>query len=107
MNYTVEIDNKMHAMGEYDEQGHIKLNLKKGDVVNTVIHEKLHANHPNMTEKEVYKKSDEIESKMSLREMAHELLEADARSKQKVIKDFCYPETITEDNSKIISQTIT
>ena len=105
MIYTVEIDNKMHSMGEYVD-GKVKLNLKKGDVVNTVIHEKLHAEHPNLTEKQVYKKSDEIESKMSLAEMAHTLLEAHAKTQDKTIKDFCYPKTKTVDNSKILSQNI-
>ena len=54
--------------------------VKKGDVVNTIIHEKLHAQYPKMSHENIYKNASKIESSMSLPEMAIELLQTHERS---------------------------
>ena len=51
--YSIEVDNHIRAYGETYSDGRIKINVAKGDVVNTVIHEKLHADNPGMNEKQV------------------------------------------------------
>lgn len=79
--YNIKIDTKIKPYGQTnfrDEE--IKINPKKGDVVNTIIHEKLHANYPDMPHDEVYANADRIESKMTLPEMAQELLDVHDRS---------------------------
>ena len=85
--YHVEIDKEMQNYGEthYDDET-IKINPERGDVVNTIIHEKLHANYPDMPHDEVYANAAKIESKMTLPEMAIELLEIHERSKYPIPK---------------------
>ena len=81
--YHVEIDEQMRNFGEthyHDET--IKINPTRGDVVNTVIHERLHADSPEMSEDEVRRKSHEIEGEMSLSEMAGILLDTHAKSQE-------------------------
>ena len=74
--FTVEEDSSIGAYGLTDyEDKKIVINPQMGDVVNTVIHEKIHAEHPDMVHEEVYKKSYEIESNMSVREMGQLLNE--------------------------------
>jgi len=56
-------DNRMGWLGEYNEKKHtIKINKKrhKGDkkeLASTIKHELMHAKHPKMWEKTVYKKT--------------------------------------------------
>lgn len=58
----------------------IVIGTKIGDVVNTIIHEKLHARYPGMSHEDVYKNADKIEGQMTLPEMAMQLLEIHQRS---------------------------
>ena len=101
--YNISIDTKLPVYGRTnyrDEE--IVINPKKGDVVNTIIHEKLHANYPDMPHDEVYRNAEKIESKMTLPEMALELLEIHERSKNPISKrDVVYTET-----SKVITDVI-
>jgi hypothetical protein len=78
------IDTKIKVFGEIDEENKIiRINPKRGDVVNTIIHEELHAKFPNLTEKEIRKKAEKIESKMTLKQMANLLLRIHRRAKKK------------------------
>jgi len=81
--YHIEIDEQMRNFGEthYGPEV-IKINPTRGDVVNTVIHERLHADSPEMSEDEVRRKSHEIEGEMSLSEMAGILLDTHAKSQE-------------------------
>jgi len=81
--YHVEIDEQMRNYGEthYGPEV-IKINPTRGDVINTIIHERLHADNPQMEEDEVRKKSHEIEGEMSLPEMAGILLDTHAKSQE-------------------------
>ena len=102
-NFNITIDTKIPVYGSTnygDEE--IRINPKKGDVVNTIIHEKLHANYPNMPHDDVYKNAAKIESKMTLPEMAKELLEVHERSKYpKYKREIVYTEA-----SKVIKSEV-
>ena len=70
-NYKTMVDRKLPHYGESDlEKKVLKVNPKKGEVVNTLIHEKLHMAHPKMGEKKVRKMSEKMERKMSLTKQA-------------------------------------
>ena len=80
----MEEDNNMRPFGvtQFNAEGEpikIKINVKKGDVVNTIIHENLHAENPEMTEKQVRVETREEEADLSLPEQAGLLLATDAR----------------------------
>jgi SOS response regulatory protein OraA/RecX len=69
--FTVKVDNKMRWMGDTDfDKKLIRINkskhkgknvpktrTKKQELMDTMIHEKMHADHPRMKEKTVYKKT--------------------------------------------------
>lgn len=79
--FNYEVNKKIPHYGDTNyEKEKIRINPKKGDVVNTIIHEKLHANYPDMPHDEVYKNADKIESSMTLPEMAQQLMEVHQRS---------------------------
>ena len=70
-NYKTVVDRKLPYYGEADfEKKLLKVNPKKGEVVNTVIHEKLHMAHPKMSEKAVRRKAEIMEKKTSLAKQA-------------------------------------
>ena len=102
----VVINNHMMPMGRATiggpEEGKMEVNIKAGDVVNTIIHENLHLMDPMMPHGKVYRESDKIEGKMSLPQMAHLLMQTHIKS--------MYPEHRREITyttaSKIISQII-
>ena len=80
--YEVRIDDKMHKYGEVNlDTKVIRLNPKKGDFLNTVIHERLHANSPDMSEAQVQKESRRIERNMSVGDMAAMLKEVDDQTR--------------------------
>ena len=74
--FHMEEDPHLGAYGitDYEDQK-IVINPRMGDVVNTVIHEKIHMMQPEMPHDEVYKKAHMVESNMSVREMAQMLSE--------------------------------
>ena len=102
----VVIDNTLPVYGQATisgpEEGKMEINLKAGDVVNTIIHENLHLMDPDMPHGKVYRESDKIEGKMSLPQMAHLLMQTHMKS--------MYPEHRREimhtTVSKVISQVI-
>lgn len=69
--YTKKIDNKMKYEGDTDtHRGIIKINKrlskqKRGNLLDTEVHEELHAKHPNMSEKAVQKKTKKVIKRMS------------------------------------------
>lgn len=75
----VVINNRMSAYGRAHGDGTMEVNLKMGDVVNTIIHENLHMKDWQMPHGQVYKNSDKIEGNMSLRKMGELLLETHDR----------------------------
>lgn len=80
----VKINNSMNPMGRAtvygSEKGKMEINLKAGDVVNTIIHENLHLMDPMMPHGKVYRESDKIEGKMSLPQMANLLMQTHMKS---------------------------
>lgn len=83
----MEINPRIQAYGDWNpKDGMIRINPKKGDVVNTIIHEKLHDNYPEMDHEKVYENAAKIESKMTLPEMAMELLDTHAKAMNPVCK---------------------
>lgn len=101
--YNIKVDTKIKPYGTTDfNKEEIAINPKMGDVVNTIIHEKLHANYPNMPHDEVYANAAKIEGKMTLPEMAKELLEVHERSKYpKYKREIVYTEA-----SKVIKSEV-
>jgi len=51
----IDYDNKVIRVNKSK-----KKNKKKGEVLNTIIHEELHRKHPKMTERKVSKKTKEL-----------------------------------------------
>jgi len=70
------VDNKMRTFGDIDyEKKKIKINPKKGDVIDTVLHEWAHQQFPNKTEKQVKKIALEKNKELSLRKKVELLKE--------------------------------
>ena len=62
------IDNKMRTFGDINyEKKKIRINPKKGDVIDSIIHENLHKTYPNMTEKQIKNKAAQKNKELSLR----------------------------------------
>lgn len=98
--YNIKVDTKIPVYGDTnyrDEE--IRINPAKGDVVNTIIHEKLHANYPDMPHDEVYTNAAKIEGSMTLPDMARELLEVHERSRNPVYKR----EVVYTEASKVVN----
>ena len=65
---TREVNRKMKLFGDADfETNHIRVNPKKGGLLNTILHEEIHLKHPNMKEKNIVKKASAEESKLTIR----------------------------------------
>jgi len=73
--FARKVDRKMHSAGEIDyEKKRIRINPKKGDVVNTIYHEEVHRQYPNWSEKRVRKEAKKRETYASLKQIAKKLL---------------------------------
>jgi hypothetical protein len=84
--YTYKIDRKMKDYGEIDDKKKlIRINPRKGDVVNTIIHENVHKRFPKLSEKKTERKAKKIEGKMSLTRM-RDLLNKVIRSKKSLTR---------------------
>ena len=75
--YKRKVDNKMRWYGDTDTTKKvIRINKKKskkagrGELLNTIVHEELHAKHPRMKERGVIKKSTTVTNKMSREQKA-------------------------------------
>lgn len=99
---TVKLGNKkLYGYADLNEEK-IVIARKPGDVINTIIHEKLHINYPKMDHDKIYEEALKIEGKMTLPEMAQELLEVHKRSMNPPYKR----EITHTEYSNIISQNI-
>ena len=65
--YRRKVDNKMRSFGEIDfEKKSIRINPKKGEVLNTIVHEEVHRKYPDKSEAWVKKRSRKEEKALSL-----------------------------------------
>ncbi len=65
--FTRVVDRRMRSFGEIDfQKKRIRVNPKKGDLLNTIIHEELHKKYPDKSEKWVKKKTFEQEKKLGI-----------------------------------------
>jgi len=66
--YKRKIDKKMRgAYGEIDyDNGVIRINPRKGELLNTILHEEEHRLYPNKTEREVRKSAEKKESELTI-----------------------------------------
>ena len=92
----------MRPYGRVHNDGTMEINLKKGDVVDTIIHENLHLEDWQMPHGKVYKTADKIEGGMSLPEMAKLLL--DTHEASQYVKH--EREIIHTTSSKVVSTNI-
>jgi hypothetical protein len=61
------VDTRMHNAGEIDESKKlIRVNPRKGDLINTIIHEELHKQHWDKPEKWIKKKASEQEKSLTI-----------------------------------------
>lgn len=73
MKYKIKVNNKLKVFGMTDpKKKMIQINKKKaksskrkGELLNTVVHEKIHAKHPKMKEKQVIMKTMKVMKKMT------------------------------------------
>lgn len=66
--YQYKEDRKMRNYGDIDfEKKKIRINTRKGDVMNTIIHEEIHKQHPDWSEKKVREEALKREKKMTLK----------------------------------------
>jgi len=62
-----KVDKKMRSYGDIDlEKKTIRINPKKGELLNTIVHEELHRKYPNKSERWVKKRSKKEEKSLSL-----------------------------------------
>jgi hypothetical protein len=67
MKYKRVVDTRMRDAGEIDfEKKLIRVNPRKREIVNTILHEELHRRYPKKNEKWIKKKAKEKESKLSI-----------------------------------------
>ena len=65
--YKRVVDRRMHDFGEIDfDKLKIRVNPRKGDLINTIIHEELHRKYPDKSEKWIRKKSKKQESALTI-----------------------------------------
>ena len=66
--YKYVVNNKLKWAGDIDQvqKGVIRVNPKKGDLLNTIIHEEVHRKQPKLTEKQVTKKANAEEKKLTI-----------------------------------------
>lgn len=84
--YKYLIDNKMRYDGYCDfEKREIKINQNRVGLVNTVLHENLHREHPLWGERRVIRESKEIEARLTIiqtRNLLNNLINKISKSKK-------------------------
>jgi len=71
MGYKRKVDRSMHDYGEIDYENQvIRVDPRKGELLNTIIHEELHRVHPDWTETKVRKASNKKETSLTMAEAA-------------------------------------
>lgn len=75
--YKRKVDNKMRSYGDTDYEKKVvrvnkskKKNKRPGEVLDTIVHEKMHVRHPKMHEKTVVKRTRKVVKTMSKKEKA-------------------------------------
>lgn len=64
--WTRKIDKKMHSFGDIDEDKKvIRVNPKKQELLNTILHEEAHRNYPDKSEKEIKKITEKQEKELT------------------------------------------
>ena len=59
----------MHDYGEVDfDKKRVRINPRKGDLINTVIHEELHVKYPDKSEKWIKNKAKKQETTLSVKD---------------------------------------
>ncbi len=102
---SASVDNTMPHYGEARDDGSMKINTRRGDVVNTIIHENLHLDNPMMSEEEVQRRSIEIEGSMSMPEMADMLMQTHVEVMSSPMKRVIKHTTASKVVSSIMKQT--
>ena len=65
--YARKVDKKMRDYGEIDfENKSIRVNPKKGDLINTIVHEETHRKYPDKPEKWIRKRAKKEEMSLTL-----------------------------------------
>ena len=63
-----KVDKRMKDSGEIDDSKKvIRVNPRKGELINTIIHEELHKKHPKKAEKWVKRKAKKVEKRTSVK----------------------------------------
>lgn len=102
--FRVEVNKNINPYGDTNyRDAVIRLNPKRGDLINTIIHENLHAARPDMEHEDVYKNASKIESKMGIPQMIGLLAETQRRVMSAPPKPMEMQYTTA---SKVVSQTI-
>ena len=66
--YSRKVDKKMRDYGETDySRGLIRINPRKGETINTIIHEELHRKYPDKGERWVKKRAKREETRTGIR----------------------------------------
>lgn len=74
---------------------YVKTNIKKGDVVNTIIHELMHVNYPQKSEKEIREVSAAVEGSLTMRDQAKLLDTYEGNIMRESDRNMMYPNYTT------------
>lgn len=62
-----KVDRRMHDSGEMDfEKDAIRVNPRKGDLINTIVHEELHRKYPDKSERWIKNRSKKDEAELTI-----------------------------------------
>lgn len=74
---------------------YVKTNIKKGDVVNTIIHELMHVNYPEKSEKQIREVSAAVEGSLTMRDQARLLDTYEGNIMRELDRNMMYPNYTT------------
>lgn len=67
--FARKVDRSMHDYGEIDYENHvIRVNPRKGDLINTIVHEELHRTYPGWGERKIKKETKKKEQSLTIPE---------------------------------------
>ena len=93
-NIDVRIFKDRKLYGQTNGQ-YIKTNTKKGDTVNTIIHELMHVKYPEKSEKEIRKLSAAVEGSLTMRDQARLLDTYEGNIMRESDRNIMYPNFTT------------
>ncbi len=79
---------------------YIKTNTKKGDVLNTIIHELMHCKYPKKSEEQIKKLSAKVEGGLSMRDQARILTEYESGISRVSDRMLMYNKSVSEARNK-------